>query len=251
MRPRVIVCLLLQGRRLVKTTRFGQPRYVGDPINAVRIFNQREADELMLLSIHCGGNPELPLDLVSAMSDESFMPLSVGGGIRTVEHARALLQAGAEKVCVNTAAIEDPGLVRALANEFGSQSVVVSIDARTSTDGQHMTFTHGGSRQTGMTAMEVAARMEAQGAGELFVSSIDRDGMRSGLDIELIQGVVHSVSIPVVAAGGAGTIEHLASAIHEGGASAVAAGSMFVFHGRRQAVLVSYPSRADLRCLAL
>ena len=246
-RARVIPCLLLDGERLVKTVRFKQPTYVGDPINAVKIFNDREVDELVILDIGATRDRrEPPFERLQAIAGECFMPLSYGGGIRTIEHARRLFNIGVEKVLINTAAVENPSLVGAIAGEYGSQAVIAGIDVRKDWRGRDRVFTRAGSQNTGKTPREHAEAVVAEGAGEILLTSIDRDGTMSGYDVGMIREVSAAIPVPLVACGGAGTLAHLAEAIGAG-ASAVAAGSLFVFAGPRRAVLINYPSTADLR----
>jgi cyclase len=246
---RVIPCLLLKDGGLVKTVRFKNPRYVGDPVNAVRIFNDKEVDELVFLDISAtveGRRP--PIAMIADIATECFMPLAYGGGIRSMEDAQELFSLGVEKVIINSAAVDDPQLITRVAERFGSQSVVVSIDARRSLLGRYEVLTHGGRKGTGLDPFRHAAAMEQRGAGELLLNSIDRDGTMSGYDLDLIGRVSAAVSIPVVACGGAGDVQDLAHAIAHG-ASGAAAGSMFVFHGRHRAVLISYPDRQQLEAV--
>jgi cyclase len=246
-RARVIPCLLLSGERLVKTVRFKQPTYVGDPINAVKIFNDREVDELAILDIGATRDRrDPPFEHLRAIAGECFMPLSYGGGIRTIEQARQVFSVGIEKVVINTAAAEDPSLVTKIADEYGSQAVIAGIDVKKDWFGRERVFTRAGSNNTGRTPREHAAAVVAQGAGEILLTSIDRDGTMSGYDVTMIRELSAAVPVPLVACGGAGSIAHLAEAIGAG-ASAVAAGSLFVFAGPRRAVLINYPSPAELR----
>ena len=246
-RARVIPCLLLSGERLVKTVRFRKPTYVGDPINAVKIFNDREVDELAVLDISATRERrDPPFEHLKAIAGECFVPFSYGGGIRTIEQARRLFGLGVEKVLINTAAAEDPGLLTAIADEYGSQSVIAGIDVKKDWLGRTRVFTRAGSANTGRTPIDYAKAMADRGAGEILLNAIDRDGTMAGYDLDLIREMSAAVSIPLVACGGAGSIAHLAAAI-EAGASAVAAGSLFVFAGSRRAVLINYPSAAELR----
>ncbi|MEM7166365.1 MAG: AglZ/HisF2 family acetamidino modification protein [Planctomycetota bacterium] len=248
---RVFPCLLLQGPGLVKTVKFKKPQYIGDPMNAARIFSAREADEALLLDISAGAEGRGPdEDLVSRISDECFMPLTVGGGIRTVGMARALFNAGAEKIAINSAAITNPELIGAIAAEFGSQSVVVSIDAKRKWGGYEV-YTHGGRKRTKRSVVAHAQAMAKAGAGEILINAIDRDGMMQGYDVELTRQVADAVDLPVIACGGAGSLDHMRQVVEQGHASAVTAGSFFVFHGRRRAVLISFPDRADLEAQVL
>jgi len=247
MRPRVIPVLLLKGDGLVKGTRFKDYAYLGDPINAVHIFDEKEVDELIFLDITATRENRVPgIEYIAGIADECYMPFAVGGGIRNVEQIRALLHAGAEKISLNTAAMENPGLITEAANLFGSQSVVVSIDVRKGWGSSYQVYTHSGTKRTNFDPVQWAIRAAELGAGEILLTSIDHDGTMSGYDLNLVQQVSQTVSIPVVACGGAGRVEHFAEAIRHG-ASAVAAGSMFVFHGKRRAVLISYPTEAELQ----
>lgn len=251
LKTRVIPCLLLKGTGLVKTMRFKDPKYVGDPINAIKIFNDKEVDELVLLDITASREGKGPaFDTIRDIASECFMPVGYGGGIRTLEDIRRILKAGIEKVVLNTAAVETPDLVREAAAEFGAQAVVVSIDARRKLLGRYEVFTRGGTKATGLNPVEHAQRMEELGAGEIFLNAIDRDGTMEGYDTDLIAKVSARLSVPVIAAGGAGDVRHFGDAVRNG-ADAVAAGAMFVFHGPHRAVLITYPRRADLeRALA-
>ena len=247
---RVIPCLLLRGSGLVKTVRFRAPTYVGDPRNAVKIFNEKEVDELVVLDIeatHAGRPPQF--ELLKEIVSEAFMPVAYGGGIQSIEHARAIIALGVEKIVVSTAAVQIPALVASAVRELGSQSVVVCLDVRRSLLGRYEVHTHGGRRNAKLDPVRFAKQMESEGAGELIVNSIDRDGTQSGYDLDLIRQVSGAVGVPVVACGGAGSLEDLGRAVREGGAAAVAAGSLFVFHGRHRAVLISYPSPEDLKHL--
>jgi imidazole glycerol-phosphate synthase subunit HisF len=240
--PRIIPCLLLSEGRLVKTTRFRDPRYVGDPINAVRIFNEKQVDELVVLDIGASVKGIAPdYSAIEEIVTEAFMPVAYGGGISGVAQANRIIQLGVEKVVVNTAAVERPSLVHEITDRLGTSTLVVSIDATHGDDGYEV-ITHAGTRSTGRSATEWAMEVAAAGAGEILLSSIDRDGTRAGYDLDLISAVASSVRVPVVASGGAGNLEDLAAAIRQGGASAAAAGSLFVFHGPHRAVLITYPA---------
>ena len=244
---RVIPVLLLAEDGLVKTVRFKDPTYVGDPINAVRIFNEKEVDEIAVLDIRAtreGRGPDLAR--VRELAGECFMPLCYGGGIRTVAHARRLFAIGIEKVLINTAAEESPALVTATAADFGSQSVMVGVDVGRDWLGRPRVYTRGGTRNTGRDPVEYAREMAERGAGEIFLNVIDRDGTMAGFDLELVGAVSSAVSIPLIACGGAGSVADLSAAV-AAGASAVAAGSLFVFAGPRRAVLINYPSAVELR----
>jgi cyclase len=250
LKTRVIPCLLIEGQRLVKTTGFRDPRYIGDPVNAVRIFNEKEVDELVVLDITATVEQRPPnLRLISELASECFMPLAYGGGVRTLEHLQSLFSLGVEKVVINSEAAARPALISEAAAKFGSQSVIVSIDAKRKRLGGYEVRTRSGRHGTGLDPVGFARDMESAGAGEIFLNSIDRDGTMQGYDLELIRAVSQNVSIPVIACGGAGTLADLAAAVKQGGASAVAAGSMFVFHGRHRAVLINYPARRELEAI--
>jgi cyclase len=247
LRTRVIPCLLLKGHGLVKTAQFRNPKYVGDPINAVRIFNEKEVDELTFLDITATVDQRMPqMKRILDIASECFMPLCYGGGIRDLEDIKEIFSLGVEKVAINTRAVEAPFFIREASDKFGSQSIVVAIDAKTNVEGRYEVFTRSGSVATGMDPARFAAQAEKMGCGEIFLNSIDRDGTQAGYDIELIKQVSRAVSIPVIACGGAGKLSDFAEAIEKGGASAVAAGSLFVFHGKHRAVLISYPSIQEL-----
>jgi len=246
-RPRVIPVLLLKGNALVKTRRFGDPKYIGDPINAVRIFNDLKADELVFLDIMASKEKRtVSVDFVRKVGEESNMPFSVGGGIRTLEDIRAVMGAGAEKVVLNTHAASNPNLVEKAAAAFGSSTIVVGIDVKKDLLGRLRTWILGGTRSTGHSPEDYARQMERKGAGEIIVQSISRDGMMEGYDIDLIRRIADSVTIPVIALGGAGTSDHLRQAHVEGHATGLAAGSLFVFQGPRRGVLINYPERSEL-----
>jgi len=247
LRTRVIPCLLLRGEGLVKTIAFRDPTYVGDPINAIRILNDKEVDELVFLDIRASQEGRGPaLQAIESFASECFMPVAYGGGIRSLEDARQVLALGIEKIVVNTVALRQPQVVAEIAREFGAQAVVASIDAKKKMLGGYEVMAAGGTQRTGLKPADHARRMVEVGAGEIFLNSVDRDGTQSGYDLKLVREVADAVSVPVIACGGAGTLEHFAQAVSEGHASAVAAGSMFVFHGRHRAVLISYPSRSEL-----
>jgi len=244
---RVIPCLLLKGAGLVKTIRFTDPKYVGDPRNAVKIFNEKEVDELVVLDIAATIENRGPqFDLIHEIVSEAFMPVGYGGGIRKMEDIREILSQGVEKIVVNTYAFENPSFIRKAAETFGSQSILVCMDVKKKLFGIYEVYTHGGRRGTKLDPVKFAKQMEEMGAGELVVNSIDRDGTMMGYDIELIKAVTAVVNVPVIACGGAGNIQDFSEAVRIGGASAVAAGSLFVFYGKHRSVLISYPDQTIL-----
>jgi len=245
--PRAIPCLLLKGDGLVKTVRFGDPKYIGDPINAVKLFNDLAADELLFLDITAARERREPdYARLEDIAGEAFMPIGYGGGVHSVEQARRLFRLGIEKVAITTAAWQRPELVSELAAEFGSQSIVVGIDVTRDWLKRRRLATHGGNARHNADPVAYAQAMAARGAGELLVHSIERDGTMSGFDLELTRSISAAVGIPVIACGGAGSLSDLGSAV-AAGASAAAAGSLFVFTGPHRAVLINYPSAAQLR----
>ena len=248
LRSRAIPCLLLKGQGLVKTVKFQNPKYVGDPINAIKIFNEKEVDELTLLDITASSEGRGPsFKVLEEVASECFMPLAYGGGIRTIEDIKRIVSMGVEKVVLNSAAISNPGLIAEAAREIGSQSVVASIDVRRKLFGGYEVMGGRGRVKTGSDPLSFAKTLAGLGAGEILLNAIDRDGTQEGYDTELIKLVADGVSVPVIAVGGAGSLQNLADAIKLGGAAAAAAGSLFVFHGPHRAVLISYPSYDELR----
>lgn len=246
-RPRVIPCLLVDQGGLVKTTRFGSPKYVGDPINAVRIFNDKEVDELILLDIGATRRRRgIDFKLLGEIVSEGFMPVAYGGGVTSIEDAARLFHLGVEKVIFCSAAARQPELVKSASKRFGSQSVLVTIDVKRNFFGSPVIYTEGGRKKAGIKFSDFLRRMVEAGAGEIILNSIDRDGMRNGYDLALLKEASAAVPVPVVALGGAGSLEDLKAASQAGGASALAAGSLFVFHGPNRAVLLQYPGYKKL-----
>jgi len=252
---RIIPCLLLRDNLFVKTIKFDTPSHISEPIYAIKIFNDYEVDEILILDIMASrygttptqqGSGKLPLELISKISDEACMPISYGGGIKTIEDMEMLFRAGVEKVSINTHAITNPEIIQMAAKEFGSQSIVVSIDIKKENNEGYHVYSHCGSRKTNLDPIEYARSLKKMGAGELIINSIDRDGTMLGYDIPLIKQISSSVSVPIIALGGAGTMQDFSHALHEGGASAVAAGSMFVYFGKKRAVLINYPDRQEI-----
>jgi len=227
---RIIPTLLYKHLSLVKGTAFDSWRGIGSPMQAIKVYNMREVDEQVFLDITATRDRRRPdFSLIDELADECFMPLTVGGGVRMVEDVRRLLQVGADKVAVNTVAVEDPPIIRQMAQQFGSQCVVVSIDARCHTNGAYEVYTHSGTVATGKDPVSLAKEVEVLGAGEILLTSIERDGTMTGYDIRLNRTVCEAVSIPVIASGGAGTYSHMAEVLRAGRASAVAAASIFHF----------------------
>ena len=245
-RARVIPCLLLRGNGLVKTRKFKDPVYVGDPVNAMRIFSDKEADEIVVLDIEATRDGREPnYELVSEMAGEAFMPMAYGGGVSRVDQVRRLIRCGIEKVVINSAALDSQDLIRESARIFGKQAIVGSIDVRKTLLGSYRVVTHSGTRDADVDLGRHIANLVSAGVGEILLNSIDRDGMMTGFDLPLVRRVSAGLQVPLVVCGGAGCKEHLSEGL-QAGASAVSAGSMFVFHGKHRAVLISYLSGGDL-----
>lgn len=243
---RLMPCLLMSNGALVKTVKFKNPTYVGDPVNAVRIFNQKEVDELILLDIEATTQHRgIDFDTLEKVVSECFMPICYGGGVRSIEDMRRLFNLGIEKVSLGAAAFDNPDLIRQAASEFGNQAIVVSLDVKKGLLGGYTARTLNGTKDTKMSPAIAAKYLENLGAGEIILYSIDRDGTWSGFDLKLIEEVVNAVRVPVVATGGAGSIDDIKLAVQESGASAVAIGSMAVFQGKDLGVLIKFPSRRD------
>lgn len=246
-RPRVIPILLLKNKGLVKSIKFKDYTYIGDPMNAVKIFNDKRADELVFLDITASvENRLIPLDFVEKVGDEANMPFAVGGGIKSIQDIRQVLKAGAEKVVINTHAIENPTFIQEAADIFGSSTIVVSMDVKKNLFGKEQIFMLNGKKSTGYDPVSFAKLMETMGAGEIIVNAIDKDGMMQGYDLPLIKKISDEISIPLVACGGAGNYLHFNEAVNQSHASAVAAGSLFVYYGPRKAVLINYPTQEEL-----
>jgi cyclase len=249
--PRIIPCLLVKNNGLVKTVKFGSPKYVGDPINAVRIFNEKEVDELMVLDIDASVQGREPdYTLIGNLAAECRMPLCYGGGVKTVAQVEKIVSLGVEKVAISSAAVGRPALVSDMARVVGSQSVVAVLDAkRKGGNGEPEIWTHNGTRATGRRPAEFARELQSLGVGEIVVNSIDNDGVMKGYDLSLVRAVKDSVTVPLTALGGAGSLQHLEALIGACGIVGAAAGSLFVFKGIYRAVLINYPARADKSAL--
>jgi imidazole glycerol-phosphate synthase subunit HisF len=225
---RIIPCLDVTGGRVVKGVNFVELRDAGDPVEIAARYNEQGADELTFLDITATSDGrDLILHMIEAVASQVFIPLTVGGGVRTVADVRRLLNAGADKVSFNSAAVADPEVIRAASDKYGAQCIVVAIDAKRQADGGWHVYTHGGRKDTGLDAVEWARRVTALGAGEILLTSMDRDGTKIGFDLELTRAVADAVSVPVIASGGVGSLEHLADGITKGGADAVLAASIF------------------------
>lgn len=247
---RVIPCLLLKNQGLVKTKKFKNPVYVGDPINAVKIFNEKEVDELLIIDIDATINKKSPqFDLLERIGKEAFMPMSYGGGIHSIEDAKKILSIGFEKISINSSAIEKPNLIKEIADIYGTQSVIASIDVKKNIMGHYEVYDYKKGRTIKKDPFKFALELQNFGAGEILLNSVDRDGTMSGYDISTINKITELVSIPVIAMGGAGSLEDIQKVIKIGNASAAAAGSLFVFQGVHRAVLITYPEREEIEKL--
>lgn len=247
LKARVIPCLLLDGQQLVKTQQFKKPLYVGDPVNAVNIYNEKEVDELIVIDITASSKKLLPdFELIEKIASECFMPVAYGGGINSVATARRIFEAGIEKVVVNSAALENENLIPELAQAFGSQSIVAAMDVKKTLFGKNSVFDHKRGKKLKTSAVLRALELQKQGAGELFVYSVDRDGTFAGYDIELLTSITKAVNIPVIACGGGWELDDFDRAINQAGVGAAAAGSRFVFQNKNRAVLINFPKRSDI-----
>jgi imidazole glycerol-phosphate synthase subunit HisF len=246
LRPRIIPCLLVHDGGLVKTVNFKNPKYIGDPINAVKIFNEKEVDELAIFDIDAtelGKEPNYKL--IEKLANQSRMPLCYGGGIKTVEQAKKVFELGIEKIALSSAAIENPSIVQELANQVGSQSVIVVLDVKKKILGGYEVYIKNGLKNVGKTPVELAKHFEQLGAGEVVINSIDNDGVMKGFDFKLIDKVREEIQLPMTILGGAGSYEDIGKAINRYGIIGVSVGSLFVYKGKYKAVLINYPSQED------
>lgn len=244
---RVIPCLLMDGKGLIKTVQFKSPKYIGDPINAVKIFNDKFVDEIIFLDISATRMGQKPnFDLIEQIATECFIPFCYGGGIACKNDAIKLFKLGVEKVSINSAAIKNPDLIVELSEHFGRQSIVVAMDVKKYLTLGYRVVIQNGTARTKMNPIDYARKAEELGAGELLINSVDGDGKMQGYDLNLLKEITAAVSIPVIACGGAGNIEHMAAAVRIAQVSAVAAGSLFVFKGKHRAVLINYPSQKEM-----
>lgn len=243
LRPRIIPSLLIQDNGLVKTVNFKNPKYVGDPINAVRIFNEKEVDELAIFDIDATArNLEPNYSLIERIANQSRMPLCYGGGVKTVEQAQKIFGLGIEKIALSSAVLQNPQLITQIADRVGSQSVIVVLDVKKKLFGGYEVFTHNGKKSTGINPFKFAEEAQKLGAGEIIINSIDQDGVMKGYDMGLIDNVREKISLPLTVLGGAGSLNDIKKVIDKHGIIGVAAGSLFVFKGVYKAVLINYPS---------
>lgn len=242
--PRIIPCLLVHNKGLVKTVRFKEPKYVGDPINAVKIFNEKEVDELIVVDIDASvGGKEPDYGMIEKLAIECRMPLCYGGGIKTVEQAQKIFNLGVEKIAISSLAIENPAILTEMANRVGNQSIVVVLDVKKKTlSNKYEVYTHNGTKSTGIDPFTYATKLQNLGAGEIVINSIDHDGLMKGYDMNLINKIRETISIPLTVLGGASSLDDIGNVIKEHGIIGVSAGSFFVFKGKFRAVLISYPT---------
>lgn len=245
--PRIIPCLLVHKKGLVKTTKFKDPKYVGDPINAVKIFNEKEVDELIVVDIDASVEKREPdYKMIENLAAECRMPICYGGGIKTIGQAQRIFSLGVEKIAISSVAIENPSLITEMAERVGNQSVVVVIDVKKKLiSGKYEIYTHNGTRSTGVDPVSFAKEMQRLGAGEIVINSIDNDGGMKGYDMTLIDKVKEAITIPLTVLGGAGSMDDIGGVINKHGIIGVAAGSLFVFKGKFRAVLINYPTNVE------
>ena len=246
LRPRIIPSLLVHENGLVKTVNFKNPKYVGDPINAVKIFNEKEVDELAVFDIDATVlNKEPDYVLIEKLANQSRMPLCYGGGVKTVEQAQKIFGLGIEKIALSSAVLQRPELIEEIASRVGSQSVIVVLDVKKKLLGGYEVYTHNGKKGTGISPFKFIEQAEKLGAGEIIINSIDQDGVMKGYDMNLIDKVREKISLPMTVLGGAGSLDDIGKVINKHGVIGVAAGSLFVFKGVYKAVLINYPGRND------
>jgi imidazole glycerol-phosphate synthase subunit HisF len=244
---RIMPCLLVKDKRLVKTIKFKNPSYVGDPVNAIKIYNEKEVDELLLVDISATVENKPPsLNLISEITEECFMPLCYGGGIRSLEDIKKILSLGVEKVAINSYAIENSQFIKKASEIFGSQSIILSMDVKKTFLGNYVVHTHSGQRSSKLDPVAFARQMEELGAGEILLNSMERDGTWEGYDLDLLKRVTDAVTIPVIALGGAGRLSDFSDAVASG-ASACAIGSMAVYQGKNKGVLINFPSHEEIK----
>ena len=248
LQTRVIPCLQLTGNSLVKTVKFNKPSYIGDPINTVRIFNELEVDELCFLDIRASVEKRQPdFEILRQIADECFMPLSYGGGVRDSDTAKKILSIGFEKIILNTIVYTNPSIINEIAKHSGVQSLVVSVDVKKNIWGKYQVYSNDGTVQENKELLSWVKDLENMGAGEILLTSMDQDGTWAGYDVDLIKKVTQSINIPVIANGGAGSMEHINKVVKFGGASAVALGSMVVYQQKGMGVLINFPDKEILK----
>jgi imidazole glycerol-phosphate synthase subunit HisF len=250
LRPRIIPVLLYNSGGLYKTTAFKNPVYIGDPINAVKIFNEKEVDEIIFLDITATKENRKPnYSYIAEIAGECFMPLCYGGGVKTLDDIKIIVKSGVEKICINAESAENLDLIKEATLRFGGSTIVVSMDVKMDMFGRYFVYIINGSKKTKWHPVEYAKKLDEAGVGEIMLNSIERDGTQSGYDINLIKSVTSEVNVPIIACGGAGSVRHFQQAF-DAGASAAAAGSMFVFQGKHRAVLINFPTAIDIATLS-
>lgn len=246
LRPRIIASLLIQDNGLVKTTKFKDPRYLGDPMNAVRIFNEKEVDELSIFDISATTDGRGPnFKMIECLAEECRMPLCYGGGITTIEEAQQIFSLGVEKIALSSSALANPQIVSELSNKVGAQSVVVVLDVKKKLFGGYEVYTHNGKKGVGISPFELIPKFQELGAGEIVINSIDQDGVMKGYDLVLLNKAKAATTLPVTALGGAGSLEDIGVLIKQFGIIGAAAGSIFVYKGKLKGVLINYPSSLE------
>lgn len=247
LQTRVIPCLLLNGDRLVKTVNFKKASYIGDPVNTARIFNELEVDELTLLDISATNSKKKPdFEILTELANECFMPLAYGGGINNFEDAKKIFKIGIEKIIINSASFTNPAFITELAEHFGNQAIVASIDVKRNIFGNYNVFSNSGKKKQKLNPVAWAQKLEQLGAGEILLTAIHQEGTWNGFDIDLLEKVSNAVNIPVIANGGAASINDIVKAVKQGCASAVCLGSMVVYQNKGMGVLVNFPNKTDL-----
>jgi cyclase len=250
--PRFIPILLLQEDGLVKTEQFKKPKYIGDPINAVKIFNEKQVDELVFIDIDASKNGDSPnYEFIQNIATECFMPLAYGGGIKTLEQAKKIIKIGVEKLVLNSVLFDDMELVKQISNLFGKQAVAASVDVKKNIWGKYCVYRHDTGKTENVDILEWCAMLEDAGVGEIILTSVDREGTQKGFDLELYKHIQGQVSVPIVAHGGASSMEDCSEVLNVESVHAIAAGSFFVFHGEHRAVLITYPKYADIKKIFL
>lgn len=250
-RERIMPCLLMEDAGLVKTIKFSNPRYIGDPINAIHIFNEKDVDEMIIVDIKATATGHIDFDLLEELASEAFMPLTYGGGIKTIEDIKRILKSGFEKVVINYSFFENKNLIQEASSLFGSQSISVGIDVKKNLFGKYKVFKLNGKEKTGLDPVNAAIMAQESGAGEIFLNNIDKDGTMSGYDINLVDKIANAVEIPVVACGGAGNIKDIAELFNKTKVSGAAVGSLFIYFGKHKAVLINVPSEEEFRKVGL
>lgn len=250
-RERIMPCLLMEDGGLVKTIKFSNPRYIGDPINAIHIFNEKNIDEMIIVDIKATATGHIDFDLLEELASEAFMPLTYGGGIKTIEDIKRILKSGFEKVVINYSFFENSNLIKQASALFGSQSISVGLDVKKNLFGKYKVFRLNGKEKTGFDPIDAAILAEDCGAGEIFLNNIDKDGTMSGYDINLVNKITNAIEIPVVACGGAGNINDIAELFSKTKVSGAAVGSLFIYFGKHKAVLINVPSEEEFRKVGL